>query len=124
MDNLLKIKNLSVSFNVEDKITKAVKNLSLNLGKGEALGIVGESGSGKSVTALSILKLLPYPTAFHPSGEIYYNNKNILNSTEEELQKIRGNNISMIFQEPMTSLNPLHNIRKQVTEVLFLHKYL
>ena len=124
MDNLLKIQNLSVSFNVEDKITKAVKNLSLNLGKGEALGIVGESGSGKSVTALSILKLLPYPKAFHPSGEIFYKNKNILKSNEEELQKIRGNNISMIFQEPMTSLNPLHNIKKQINEVLLLHKQL
>ncbi len=124
MDNLLKIKNLSVSFNVENKITKAVKNISLNVAKGEALGIVGESGSGKSVTALSVLKLLPYPKAFHPSGEIFYKNKNILKSNEEELQKIRGNHISMIFQEPMTSLNPLHNIKKQITEVLFLHKKL
>ena len=91
MDNLLKIKNLSVSFNVEDKITKAVKNISLDVAKGEALGIVGESGSGKSVTALSVLKLLPYPKAFHPSGEIFYKNKNILKSNEEELQEIRGN---------------------------------
>jgi len=124
MDNLLKIKNLSVSFNVEDKITKAVKNISLDVAKGEALGIVGESGSGKSVTALSVLKLLPYPKAFHPSGEIFYKNKNILKSNEEELQEIRGNNISMIFQEPMTSLNPLHNIKKQITEILFLHKKL
>ena len=124
MDNLLKIKNLSVSFNVEDKITKAVKNISLNVAEGEALGIVGESGSGKSVTALSVLKLLPYPKAFHPSGEIFYKNKNILKSNEEELQKIRGNNISMIFQEPMTSLNPLNNIKKQITEILFLHKKL
>jgi len=124
MDNLLKIKNLSVSFNVEDKITKAVKNISLDVAEGEALGIVGESGSGKSVTALSVLKLLPYPKAFHPSGEIFYKNKNILKSNEEELQEIRGNNISMIFQEPMTSLNPLHNIKKQITEILFLHKKL
>ena len=84
MDNLLKIKNLSVSFNVENKITKAVKNISLDVAKGEALGIVGESGSGKSVTALSVLKLLPYPKAFHPSGEIFYKNKNILKSNEEE----------------------------------------
>ena len=124
MDNLLKISNLSVFFNVEDKITKAVKNISLDVAEGEALGIVGESGSGKSVTALSVLKLLPYPKAFHPSGEIFYKNKNILKLNEEELQKIRGNNISMIFQEPMTSLNPLHNIKKQITEVLFLHKKL
>ncbi len=122
MDNLLKIKNLSVSFNINNKVSQAVKNISLNVGKGEALGIVGESGSGKSVTALSVLKLLPYPKAFHPSGEIFYKNKNILKSSEEELQKIRGNNISMIFQEPMTSLNPLHHIKKQITEILFLHK--
>ena len=124
MKNLLKINNLSVSFNIENKISAAVKNISLHIDKGEALGIVGESGSGKSVTALSVLKLLPYPKAFHPSGEIFYKNKNIINSNEKELQKIRGNNISMIFQEPMTSLNPLHNIKKQITEVLFLHKKL
>ena len=78
MDNLLKINNLSVSFNIENKISSAVKNISLDVAKGEALGIVGESGSGKSVTALSVLKLLPYPKAFHPSGEIFYKNKNIL----------------------------------------------
>ena len=124
MNDLLKINNLSVSFNVDNKVYQAVKNLSLNIAQGEALGIVGESGSGKSVTALSILKLLPYPKAFHPSGEIFYKNKNILRSNEKELQKIRGNNISMIFQEPMTSLNPLHNIKKQITESLFIHKKL
>ena len=124
MDNLLKINNLSVSFHIENKVSSAVKNISLDVAKGEALGIVGESGSGKSVTALSVLKLLPYPKAFHPTGQIFYKNKNILKLSEEELQKIRGNNISMIFQEPMTSLNPLHNIKKQITEVLFLHKRL
>ena len=120
----IKINNLSVSFNIENKVSSAVKNISLGVAKGEALGIVGESGSGKSVTALSVLKLLPYPKAFHPTGQIFYKNKNILKLSEEELQKIRGNNISMIFQEPMTSLNPLHNIKKQITEVLFLHKNL
>ena len=124
MNDLLKINNLSVSFNVDNKVYQAVKNISLNIAQGEALGIVGESGSGKSVTALSILKLLPYPKAFHPSGEIFYKNKNILRSNEKELQKIRGKNISMIFQEPMTSLNPLHNIKKQITESLFIHKKL
>ena len=124
MDNLLKINNLSVSFHIENEVSSAVKNISLDVAKGEALGIVGESGSGKSVTALSVLKLLPYPKAFHPTGQIFYKNKNILKLSEEELQKIRGNNISMIFQEPMTSLNPLHNIKKQITEVLFLHKRL
>ena len=124
MNDLLKINNLSVSFNVDNKVYQAVKNISLNIAQGEALGIVGESGSGKSVTALSILKLLPYPKAFHPSGEIFYKNKDILRSNEKELEKIRGKNISMIFQEPMTSLNPLHNIKKQITESLFIHKKL
>ena len=124
MKKLLSIKNLSVSFDTNTKISSAVKNISLDVFKGEALGIVGESGSGKSVTALSILKLLPYPKAFHPSGEIFYKNHNILRMNEKNLQKIRGNNISMIFQEPMTSLNPLHNIKKQITETLFLHKKL
>ena len=79
MDNLLKINNLSVSFHIENKVSSAVKNISLDVAKGEALGIVGESGSGKSVTALSVLKLLPYPKAFHPTGQIFYKNKNILN---------------------------------------------
>ena len=123
MKKLLSIKNLSVSFKT-NKIIPAVRNISFDIFKGEALGIVGESGSGKSVTALSILKLLPYPKAFHPSGKIFYRNKNILKMNEEKLQEIRGNNISMIFQEPMTSLNPLHNIKKQISETLFLHKQL
>ena len=122
MDNLLKINNLSVSFNIENKVLSAVKNISLDVAKGEALGIVGESGSGKSVTALSVLKLLPYPKAFHPTGEIFYKNKNILKLNEEELQKIRGNNISMIFQEPMTSLNPVFKINMQMNEVLIEHE--
>ena len=82
MDNLLKINNLSVSFNVENNVSSAVKNISLEVAKGEALGIVGESGSGKSVTALSVLKLLPYPKAFHPTGEIFYKNKNILKTLD------------------------------------------
>lgn len=124
MTKLLSIKNLSVSFDTNNKISTAVKNISVDIFKGEALGIVGESGSGKSVTALSILKLLPYPKAFHPSGEIFYKNQNILKMNEKKLQEIRGNNISMIFQEPMTSLNPLHNIKQQITETLFLHKQL
>ena len=89
MKKLLSIKNLSVSFKT-NKIIPAVRNISFDIFKGEALGIVGESGSGKSVTALSILKLLPYPKAFHPSGKIFYRNKNILKMNEEKLQEIRG----------------------------------
>ena len=93
----------------------------LNIPKGKTVALVGESGSGKTVTALSILKLLPYPSAFHDSGEIIYNNIDLLKSKQNEIQKIRGKNISAIFQEPMTSLNPLHTIEKQVNEILMIH---
>lgn len=119
---LLSIKDLSVSFKSDGKIVKAVKKVSIDIEKGKMVALVGESGSGKSVTALSILKLLPYPTAFHPSGKILFNDEDIFSKNENELRKIRGNNISVIFQEPMTSLNPLHTIEKQLTEVILLHK--
>ena len=116
MINLLKIKNLSISF---DK--RVVDSVSLNIEKGKTTAIVGESGSGKTLTALSILKLLP-STASIDGGEILYNNENILNKTSKEIQKIRGNKISTIFQEPMTSLNPLHTINKQIEEVILNHQ--
>jgi microcin C transport system ATP-binding protein len=124
---LLSIDNLSVTFkNSSDKgnttLTPAVKNLSFTLNKGEVLAIVGESGSGKSVTALSILQLLQYPQAFHPNGSIIFDGKELVNAGEHVLQNIRGNRISMIFQEPMTSLNPLHTIKKQIREPLLIHK--
>lgn len=123
---LLTIDNLSIAFqNTKEKTKKAVvstvKNLSLSLDKGEVLAIVGESGSGKSITALSILQLLPYPQAYHPSGSIIFDGKEIIGASSSVLQGIRGNRISMIFQEPMTSLNPLHTIKKQIREPLLLH---
>lgn len=115
---LLEVKDLSVSF----AGVPAVKNLSFSMARGETMALVGESGSGKSVTALSILQLLPYPRATHPTGSITFDGESLVGADERTLRKIRGNRISMIFQEPMTSLNPLHNIEKQVGEVLLLHK--
>lgn len=119
---LLDIQNLSVDFVNGSNRTHAVKNLTLSIDKGETLAVVGESGSGKSVTALSILQLLPYPVAQHPTGSIKFNGEEMMGAAEPVLRKIRGNKISMIFQEPMTSLNPLHSIEKQIAEVLFIHK--
>ncbi|KJE34013.1 microcin ABC transporter ATP-binding protein [Thalassospira sp. HJ] len=115
---LLTIKDLSVKF----ADVTAVKDVSFSLKRGQTMALVGESGSGKSVTALSILQLLPYPRASHPSGSIVFDGQEMVGAKERPLRKIRGNRISMIFQEPMTSLNPLHNIEKQIGEVLLLHK--
>ena len=119
---LLNVTNLSVDFRINNKQVHAVKNVSFQLEKGKTLALVGESGSGKSVSALSILQLLPYPTASHPSGSILVNGQEVMNLNTDQLRKIRGNQVSMIFQEPMTSLNPLHRVEKQIREVLYLHK--
>jgi len=119
---LLQVKDLSVDFKVEGGQSHAVKHISFELNAGETLAIVGESGSGKSVTALSILQLLPYQTASHPSGSILYRGQELLGADEAILHAARGNNISMIFQEPMLALNPLHVVERQVGEVLSLHK--
>ena len=121
MNNIISIKNLSVGFQSQNNRTNVVKSISFDIPRGKTVALVGESGSGKTVTALSILKLLPYPSAFHDSGEIIYNNIDLLKSKQNEIQKIRGKNISAIFQEPMTSLNPLHTIEKQVNEILMIH---
>ncbi len=121
MENLVSIKNLSVGFQSQNIKSNVVKSISFEIPKGKTVALVGESGSGKTVTALSILKLLPYPAAFHDSGEIIYNKINLLKSKQNEIQKIRGKNISAIFQEPMTSLNPLHTIEKQINEMLIIH---
>ena len=119
---LLQVRDLHVSFGRGAREVKAVRGISFEIGKGEAVALVGESGSGKSVTALSILQLLPYPMAHHPKGSITFRGKELIGAREEVLRDIRGDDISMVFQEPMTSLNPLHTIEKQVNEVLILHK--
>jgi len=121
---LLDIKNLSVSFqNDNGNKTEAVRNVSLSVEEGEIVGIVGESGSGKSVTALSVMGLLPYPKASHSKGSsIKFKGKEIIGAGENELRKIRGNEISFIFQEPMSSLNPLHRVGRQIAESLCLHR--
>ncbi len=115
---LLQVDDLSVSF-AEQEI---VSGVSFCLEQGKTLAIVGESGSGKSLTALSILQLLPYPHAHHPTGDIIFQGQSLMGKSEKVLEAVRGNKISMIFQEPMTSLNPLHNIEKQIAETLLLHK--
>ena len=119
---LLQVKDLSVAFHQGGVTTLAVDHVSFALEKGKTLALVGESGSGKSVSALSILKLLAYPAASHPSGEVWFKGQNLLDKDDSELRKVRGNDITMIFQEPMTSLNPLHTVEKQVGEILDLHQ--
>ena len=121
-DPLLSVQDLSVRFRQGATVTDAVRHVSFDISAGETLGLVGESGSGKSVSALSILRLLPYPTAEHPSGRILFKGRDLLHASEAELRKVRGNDISMIFQEPMTSLNPLHTIERQIAEVLKIHR--
>ena len=123
-DDLLRVQDLSVSFGRDDREVRAVRNISFDIGKGETVALVGESGSGKSVTALSVMQLLPYPMAWHPSGSITFNGAEMVGAEEDALSKIRGDRIGIIFQEPMTSLNPLHTIEKQVGEIIFLHKQL
>ncbi|WP_026870922.1 ABC transporter ATP-binding protein [Inquilinus limosus] len=121
-ERLLEIRDLAVEFRIPGGAVPAVKGVSLHLDRGETLALVGESGSGKSVTALSVLQLLPYPSARHPKGSIRYRGQELLGAPEKVLREVRGNKIAMVFQEPMTSLNPLHTIEKQVGEVLSVHK--
>jgi microcin C transport system ATP-binding protein len=118
---LLAVKDLSVAFRHGARETLAVDRVSFAIGSGETLALVGESGSGKSVTALSVMKLLPYPAAYHPSGSIAFKGRDLLQSREREMRQVRGKDITIIFQEPMTSLNPLHTIEKQIGEILLLH---
>jgi microcin C transport system ATP-binding protein len=121
-DFLLSVQDLSVVFTQGGRDTDAVDRISFDIAEGETVALVGESGSGKSVSALSVLKLLPYPAASHPSGRIMFGGKDLLSLSEKELRKVRGRDITMIFQEPMTSLNPLHTIERQVGEVLKIHQ--
>ena len=119
---LLSVRDLSVAFAQGGSTSLAVDHVSFEIGKGETVALVGESGSGKSVSALSVLKLLPYPPASHPSGQIVFDGQDLLGLGEKELRAVRGNKITMIFQEPMTSLNPLHTIEQQIGEILALHR--
>jgi len=120
-ETLLDVKDLSVQFRAAGQQMLAVDRVSFDVTKGETVALVGESGSGKSVTALSVLKLLPYPAASHPSGSIRFKGKDLLTMSERDIRGVRGNDITIIFQEPMTSLNPLHTIEKQIGEILELH---
>src|SRR5712672_3269331 len=121
---LLDVRDLSVSFHQPSGASVAVDGISFSVKRGECVALVGESGSGKSVSALSVLRLLPYPTASHPSGTIHFKGRELLNASEREMRDVRGNDVSIIFQEPMTSLNPLHTIEKQIAEILLLHQEL
>jgi len=119
---LLRVEDLSVTFTIGERRIEAVRHISFDLYAGETLALVGESGSGKSVTALSIMQLLPYPMASHPSGSIQYRGKELVGADAADLKLVRGDQIGMTFQEPMTALNPLHSIEKQISEVLILHQ--
>ncbi len=119
---LLEVRDLSVSFRTVAESSDAVRNVSFDIHPGETVAIVGESGSGKTVTALSIMQLLPYPNAYHPSGSIRYRDEELLGASQDVLQQYRGDRIGMIFQEPQTSLNPLHTISKQISESLIIHR--
>lgn len=121
-DTILEVKGLKTYFKVEEGQVPAVDGVDFSLTKKETLAIVGESGSGKTVTALSVLRLIPSPPGKIVAGEIIYNGKDSLKLTEKEMQKMRGNEISMIFQEPMTSLNPVFTVGKQISEVLTIHQ--
>jgi len=121
-DVLVEIDKLVVQFKTGQEVNTVVNGVSLNIERGETLALVGESGSGKTVTAMSILRLLPSPPAQWPSGEIRYDNRDMLQLNESALREMRGNRIGVIFQEPMMSLNPLHTVGKQIAEVLRIHK--
>jgi len=124
MEKLLEVKDLAVSFKTYFGEVEAVRGISFHVNKGETVALVGESGCGKSVTASSIMQLLPMPPAFYKRGQILFEGEDIVKKSEKEMQKIRGNKISMIFQDPMTSLNPTMRIGKQIVEGLIKHQKL
>jgi microcin C transport system ATP-binding protein len=119
---LLSVRDLSAAFRQGGRDTLAVDRVSFDIQPGETVALVGESGSGKSVSALSVLRLLPYPSAHHPSGEVLFKGKDLMRASEDEMRRVRGDDIAMVFQEPMTSLNPLHTIERQVGEIPKLHR--
>lgn len=122
MDSILKVNNLHVHYVTDDEVVKAVNGISFELAKGESLGLVGETGAGKTTTALSIMQLIPDPPGMITQGEIIFEGKNMIYNTKKENEKIRGNGISMIFQDPMTALNPIMTVGDQLTEVVRQHK--
>ncbi len=122
MTALLEVEELHVDFTTEDRVVHAVRGVSFTIAPGQTVALVGESGSGKSVTALSVLRLLAYPPASHPKGRIRFKGADLLDAPDEGLRAVRGNGISMIFQEPMSSLNPLHTVERQVSEALIVHR--
>ena len=122
MSNIVEVKDLSIDFNVRDGKFRAVEEISFNIQKNKTLALVGESGSGKSVTAMSIMQLLPHPqSSYSNESSIKFENIEIINASKKELLNLRGNIISMVFQEPMTSLNPYHRVGDQITESVLLH---
>src|SRR5499433_483500 len=118
---LLSVHDLSVAFGRGEREVLAVDRVSFDIRKGETVALVGESGSGKSVTALSIMRLLPYPAAWHPSGTVLFKGQDLMRLRENDMRRVRGDDVTIVFQEPMTSLNPLHTIEKQIGEILLLH---
>jgi len=121
-EKLLEVEDLSIAFRQRQRETLAVDRISFSVRRGETVALVGESGSGKSVTALAVLKLLPYPAAHHPSGSIRFKNQELLSLSEADIRHVRGNDITIIFQEPMTSLNPVLTIGNQIAEAVSLHE--
>ncbi len=119
---LLEVKNLAVDFSVDGQINHAVHGVSFHIRPGETVGLVGESGSGKSVSALSVMRLLPYPLASHPSGEILFQGQDLMQLDDRAMRLVRGKGIAMIFQEPLSALNPLHTVEKQIGEILDIHQ--
>lgn len=118
MSDLLSIRNLSVDFNTPEGVVRAVNNVSFDVPMGKTVGLVGESGSGKSVTSLAVMKLIPNPPGIISNGQILFEGNDLVKASEEEMRRIRGNQISMIFQEPMTSLNPVFRVGDQIAETL------
>lgn len=120
-NKLLEIKNLYVQYKTDEDIVKAVNGIDLSIGKSETLGLVGETGAGKTTTALSILGIIPHPPGKVVGGEIIFNGEDLLKKTQKQMRKIRGSKINMIFQDPMTSLNPVMTVGEQIVEVILLH---
>lgn len=122
MSNILEIKNLTIHYVTDDEVVKAVNDISITLEEGESLGLVGETGAGKTTTAMGVLGLVPDPPGKIISGEVIYKGKDLLKLSDAEMRKIRGHEISMIFQDPMTALNPVLTVGDQIMEVIRLHQ--